>query len=72
MAFKEGKWYKIRLRVTPETIAAWVDDEQIVDVKIAGRKVSLRWEMDPMPPLGIATYATKGGVKNIVMKQLGP
>ena len=70
MAFKDGKWYKIRLRVTPEKIGVWVDDEQIVDVKIAGRKVSLRWEMDPMPPLGFATYATKGGLKNIVMKPL--
>jgi hypothetical protein len=70
MVFKEGQWYKIRLRVTPEKIEAWVDDDQIVDVKIAGRKISLRWEMDCMPPLGFATYATKGGLKNIVMKPL--
>jgi len=70
MIFKDGQWYKIRLRVTPEKIEAWVDDDQIVDVKIEGRKVSLRWEMDSMPPLGIATYATKGGLKNIVMKPL--
>jgi len=47
-----------------------VDDDQIVDVKIAGRKVSLRWEMDTMPPLGFASYATTGGFKNIVMKRL--
>ena len=71
MVFKEGKWYKVRLRVTPEKIEIWVDDDQIVDVKIAGRKISLRWEMDPMPPLGFATYATKGGLKNIAMKPLG-
>ncbi len=70
MAFKDGKWYKVRLQVTAEKIQVWVDDEQIVDVKHAGRKVSLRWEMDPMPPLGFATYATKGGLKNIVMKRL--
>lgn len=70
VSFKQGKWYKIRLRVTPEQIQAWVDGERIVDVKIAGRKVSLRWEMDPMPPFGIATYATKGGVRNILLKRL--
>lgn len=70
VSFKQEKWYKIRLRVTPEQIQAWVDGERIVDVKIAGRKVSLRWEMDPMPPFGIATYATKGGVRNIVWKRL--
>ena len=47
-----------------------MDDDQIVDVEVAGRKVSLRWEMDSMPPLGFATYATTGGLKNIVMKPL--
>jgi hypothetical protein len=70
MVFKDGQWYKIRLRVTPKKIEVWVDDDQIVDVEIAGRKVSLRWEMDSMPPLGFATYATTGGLKNIVMKPL--
>jgi hypothetical protein len=70
MVFKDGQWYKVRLRVTPEKIEVWVDDDQIVDVKIAGRKVSLRWEMDSMPPLGFATYATKGGLKNVVLKPL--
>ena len=63
MAFKENKWYKVRVRVTKDKIEAWLDDDQIVDVKTAGRKISLRWEMDPMPPLGFATYATKGGLE---------
>jgi hypothetical protein len=70
MVFKDGQWYRIRLRVTPKKIEVWVDDDPIVDVEIAGRKVSLRWEMDSMPPLGFATYATTGGLKNIVMKPL--
>jgi hypothetical protein len=68
--FKEKKWYKIRLRVTKERIEAWLDDDQIVDVKIEGRKISLRWEMDPMPPFGIGNYATKSGIKNVVMRVL--
>jgi hypothetical protein len=70
MDFKQGKWYKIRLQVTPEKIRAWIDDEQIINVKIEGRKISLRWEMDPMPPFGIATYVTKGGFKNLVIRRL--
>jgi len=70
MVFKEGHWYKVRLRVTPQKIEAWVDDDQLVDLKIADRKLSLRWEMDLMPPLGFATYATSGGLKNIVVKRL--
>jgi hypothetical protein len=68
--FKQNRWYKVRLRVTKRKIEAWLDDEQIVDVEIEGRQISLRWEMDPMPPFGFATYATKGGLRNIVMKPL--
>lgn len=70
MVFKDNQWYKVRLRVTPEKIEAWVDDDQLVDLKITDRKLSLRWEMDTMPPLGFATYATGGGLKNIVIKRL--
>jgi hypothetical protein len=68
--FKENKWYKIRLRVTKERIEAWLDDEQFIDVKIEGRKISLRWEMDPMPPFGLANYATKSGIRNVVLRVL--
>lgn len=70
MVFREKQWYKVRLRVTPEKIEAWVDDDQLVGLKIADRKLSLRWEMDSMPPLGFATYATSGGFKDIVIKRL--
>ncbi len=72
--FQNKKWYKIRLRVTKEKIEAWIDDgkknEKIVDVKHAGRQISLRWEMDTMPPFGFATWCTTGGYRNIVLKRL--
>jgi hypothetical protein len=45
-------------------------DDKIVDVKHAGRKVSVRWEMDTMPPFGFATYNTTGGLKNLKLKRL--
>ena len=70
MDFKQNRWYKIRVRVTEKKIEVWVDDDQIVDVEHKDRKVSLRWEMDSMPPFGIATYATTGGVRNLVVKRL--
>jgi hypothetical protein len=68
--FEEGKWYKIRLRVTDKKIETWVDDEQIVDCDIVNRQVSVRWEMDQMPPFGFATYMTKGGLRKIVIRRL--
>jgi hypothetical protein len=70
MDFKQNRWYKIRVRVTERKIQVWVDDDRIVDVEHKDRKVSLRWEMDSMPPFGIATYATTSGVRNLVVTRL--
>jgi hypothetical protein len=70
--FEEDKWYKIRLKVTTRKIEAWVDDEQIVDCEIVDRKISVRWEMEQMPPFGFATYMTEGGLRKIVIRRLDP
>jgi hypothetical protein len=71
MDFENKKWYKVVLRVTKEKIEAWIDDgkkeHKIVDVKHVDRKMSVRWEMDTMPPFGFATYCTTGGFRNIVL-----
>jgi len=63
--FKTGRWYAIRVRVTPERIVCFIDDEQVVDQPLADRKLSIREEVLPSKPLGIATYATTALVRNI-------
>ena len=68
--FETGRWYKVRVRVTKEKIEAWLDKEKIVDLELKDRKLSLRWEMETMPPFGFATYYTTGGLKDIVLKRL--
>jgi hypothetical protein len=65
MQFKEGQWYKVRLRVAGGRIAAWIDDEQVVDLATAKRKFSVWWEQEPARPLGIATWHTKAALRNI-------
>lgn len=68
--FKNGQWYKVRLKVTEAKIEAWLDDEQIVDVEILNRKISVRIEVELSRPFGIATWRTKGAVRNIRIRPL--
>ena len=68
--FKTGRWYAVRVRVTPERITCFIDEEQVVDQPLAGHRISVRDEVVPSQPLGIATYATTALVRNIRWRPL--
>lgn len=68
--FKQDRWYKFRVRVTPKRIQCWIDDEEEVDQDIEGKKIGLRAEVEPSKPLGLATYETKARIRNIRIRQL--
>lgn len=68
--FDRDHWYKVRLRVTEAKVQAWLDDKSIVDVKIAGRKLSIRSEVELSRPLGISTWLTKAAIRNIEIRRL--
>jgi len=68
--FENGKWYAIRVRVTAEHIEAWIGDEKVVDAQVNGRKVAVRWEVEPSQPLGLAAYATKAATRSIKVCRL--
>ena len=64
--FELGRWYSLRLRVTPATISAWIDDELVIDVAIAKKWIALReGDIDRSIPFGIAAYSTVAGVRKI-------
>jgi len=68
--FENGRWYLVRLRVTPHRIQAWLDEEELIDAVITNRAISVRWEVIPSQPLGIATWQTAGAVRFIRMREL--
>jgi len=64
--FDLGRWYTLRLRVTPDAITAWIDDELAIDFTIGKHWIALReGEIEHSVPFGIATYNTVGAVRRI-------
>jgi hypothetical protein len=70
MNFAKGRWYKIRLRVVPNNIRAWIDEEKVVDVDTTDRRISIRIEVEESRPLGIASWSTTAALRNIQLRGL--
>jgi len=69
MPLPANHWYKVRLVVKPSKIQAWLDDDKIIDVSIAGKKVSLRpGSIYLSAPLGVATYETSAALRNFKLR----
>lgn len=68
--FKNGQWYRIRIRVTDKKLEAWIDNEQMVDLDTTEVNLSLRIECNVCKPFGIATYDTVGAIRDLKYKLL--
>jgi hypothetical protein len=69
--FNEGQWYKLRVRVTPEKIEAWLDGDKIINVDTEGKRIDMRpGEIESSAPFGIATYRTRGAFRDIKIRKL--
>jgi hypothetical protein len=69
--FENGRWYRFRLLVKEDRLQAWIDDERVVNVGIAGREIGLR----PGPirfslPFGFAAYNASGMIRKIELRRL--
>ncbi|MBN1851572.1 MAG: DUF1080 domain-containing protein [Pirellulales bacterium] len=68
--FENGRWYKIRLRVTDAKIEAWIGDKQYIDVQRKGVKFSVRIEVDESRPFGIASYQSTAAIRNFRLRSI--
>ncbi len=69
--FKQGQWYRLWLAVNVDRIRAWIDNDIVVDVRIANREIGLRpGEIDLSKPFGIATYNTTARIRKIEWRPL--
>lgn len=67
---EDDRWYQIRVRVGGDNISAWIDEEQVVDLDTSGKKISLRGEMIPCRPLGIASFITTAAIRQVELRRL--
>lgn len=70
VSFENERWYDIRLRVTRERLEAWIDGKQEVDAVPGGRDISIRPEMEPALPFGIAAWNTRAALRHIKIREL--
>lgn len=70
MEFADGRWYRVRVRVTADRIEAWIDDDKKVDLVTTGRVIGLRpGDIQKSRPLGIAAYMTRAAIRDIRLRQ---
>jgi hypothetical protein len=68
---EQGKWYRIRLRITQSRIEAWIDKEKFVNVDTTDKKISLRpGEIESSKPFGIASYQTTAALREIKVRRV--
>lgn len=64
--YKDDQWYVVKLRVTPKNLSAWVDDKQVIDEDIEGKKVGVRpGPIENYLPLSLTTFNTTAAIRNI-------
>jgi hypothetical protein len=68
--FENGRWYRVKLRVTKEKIESWVDAEKVIDLVRGTHKFTVWLEQEPVRPLGFATWYTKAALRNIALRNL--
>jgi hypothetical protein len=72
--FENGRWYRIRLRVSDRRIEAWIEQKKVVDVLTANRKIELRFgEIELSKPFGLSAWSTSAAYRQIKIQNVtGP
>jgi len=68
--FERGRPYRVRVRVDDGAVEAFLDGERIVALERAGHSLSLRPEVLPCRPLGIACFATRARWSELTWRPL--
>ncbi|MDF1656968.1 MAG: DUF1080 domain-containing protein [Verrucomicrobiales bacterium] len=69
--FENDRWYQIKVRVTDDRLEAWLDDDQMVNLALKDKKISLLpGDIELSVPIGLASFQTRSQFRNIVWRNL--
>ena len=68
--FDDAVWYDFALTVTPTRLVFAINGEDQFEVDPSQHQVTTRVEMEPLAPLGIATYLSTGELRAIRLERL--
>jgi len=69
--FVNGRWYRVRVRVSKTRVEAWIDEHKVVDFPREGHRFAVDMHNYPLRPLGFQAARTKAGLRNIRIRRLG-
>ena len=68
--FTKNQFYNIRIQVTEAAVTAWIDNKQILTHPVPDYEFSVRGEVTPCEPFGIASYETESAFTRIRWRPL--
>jgi hypothetical protein len=69
--FENGRWYRIRLRVTDKRIEGWIDNEKLINLVTTDKRIAVRpGEIEMSQPFGLASWTTTAAFREINMRRI--
>ncbi|WP_435018019.1 family 16 glycoside hydrolase [Tundrisphaera sp. TA3] len=68
--YRNGTWYRFRIRVTGKAVRCSVDDREIIALRHDGRHLKTRVEVRGCQPLGFASWRGSGEIRAITVRAL--
>lgn len=69
--FKNGRWYRFTLQVTPDVIRCLIDGQEQFKVGVRDKHLNMHVsEIQSCEPLGFSSYQTTGAIRHVQIRRL--